>query len=86
MLLNYQNHLTISMKQYMSVVCADNLTQTQWMWQWKDETGNWVSYSEENEKRLEHAYGKRSNGSCLLSINGLQLGSTSFKYTVWSRF
>ncbi|XP_046350608.2 uncharacterized protein LOC124131392 [Haliotis rufescens] len=50
----------------------DFLTQTQWMWQWKDETGNWVSYSEENEKRLEHAYGKRSNGSCLLSINGLQ--------------
>ncbi|XP_046553778.1 uncharacterized protein LOC124263217 isoform X2 [Haliotis rubra] len=46
--------------------------QTQWMWLWKDEAGHWLSYSEEDEKRLEQAYRKRQNGSCLISINGTQ--------------
>jgi hypothetical protein len=57
---------TVVYESYFNIYTEKPVTST---WQYQDESGQWTSYDEDTNSKIEKAFSRNHSGMCIIEIN-----------------
>ena len=57
---------TVVYESYFNIYTEKPVTST---WQYEDESGQWTSYDEDTNCKIEKAFSRNHSGMCIIEIN-----------------